>query len=143
MKVTVIRETNQLREGAETFIMSVVYINGLRFCECVEDMDRQLEVYGASYKVKKQTAIPRGVYALSLSFSHRFQKVLPYLSNVAFFEGVRIHGGNKAEDSEGCLLFGKLRTLTGVSGCANVIQVLMERIQAAEDRNEPCTIEIK
>jgi hypothetical protein len=143
MKITVIRETNQMREGRETFVMSQVYINGLKFCECVEDMDRRLEVYGASDKVKKQTAAPRGVYSIELSFSHRFQKVLPILNNVPFFEGVRIHGGNKAEHSEGCLLFGKLRTIDGVSGCANVMQVLMERIQAAEDRNEPCMIEIK
>jgi hypothetical protein len=143
MKVVVIRETNQLREGAETFIMSQVYINGLKFCECVEDMDRQLEFYGASYKVKKQTAIPRGTYALGLSFSHRFQKVLPILSNVPFFEGVRIHGGNRAEDSEGCLIFGKLRTVDGVSGCANVMTVLMARIEAAEEAGEICLIEIK
>jgi hypothetical protein len=143
MKVTVIRETNQMREGAETFVMSQVYINGLKFCECVEDMDRRLEIYGQSYKVKKQTAVPRGTYALGLSFSHRFQKVLPILSNVLYFEGVRIHGGNKAEDSEGCLIFGKLRTLTGVSGCANVMAVLMARIEAAEEAGEPCTIEIK
>ena len=143
MKVVVIRETNQMSEGAETFIMSAVYINGLKFCECVEDMDRQLEVYGQSYKVKGKTAIPRGTHTLSLSFSHRFQKVLPILNNVPFFEGVRTHGGNRAEDSEGCLLFGKLRTRDGVSGCANVMQVLMERIQAAEDTNDHCTIEIK
>lgn len=143
MKVTVIRETNQMLDGAESFILSRVYINGLPFCYCVEDQDRELEKYGATEKVKGRTAIPRGIYSLSLSFSHRFQKVLPIINNVPFFEGIRIHGGNRAEDSQGCLLFGKLRTKDGVSGCADVLKVLMDRIQSAEDKNEPCNIEVK
>lgn len=143
MKVVVIRETNQHREGGESFILSRVYINGLPFCHCVEDQDRQLETFGPSAKVKGRTAIPRGTYALSLSFSHRFQKVLPILANVPCFDGIRIHGGNRAEDSQGCLLFGKIRTKDGVSGCADVLKVLMDRIQSAEDKNEQCTIEVK
>lgn len=74
-------------------------------CWTLEDVVREVpgEPVGA-WKVKGQTAIPRGTYAVRVTRSNRFKTDLPLLLNVPGFEGVRIHGGNAAADTEGCIL---------------------------------------
>jgi len=62
-------------------------------------------------KVPGETAIPAGRYEFILSYSNRFKCYLPLLLNVPGFEGIRIHSGNRPENTEGCLLVGKVRPL--------------------------------
>ncbi len=57
-------------------------------------------------KIKNETAIDYGSYEVILSFSNRFKKYLPLFLNIPCFEAIRIHGGNTAADSEGCILVG-------------------------------------
>ena len=74
-------------------------------CWTLEDVVR--EVPGEpveAWKIKGDTAIPRGTYAVRVTRSNRFKTDLPLLLNVPGFEGVRIHGGNTAADTEGCIL---------------------------------------
>lgn len=68
-------------------------------CNILEDRVRDIKVPG-------ETAIPYGTYEVVVSFSNRFNMFLPLLLNVPNYEGVRIHPGNKAQDTEGCLLPG-------------------------------------
>ena len=91
----------------DTYTISKVCINGTYLCIALEDKVR--EVAGkpvAEWKIKGVTAIPRGIFALVMDFSQHFQKILPHIMNVPGYEGVRIHGGNKPEDTEGCILLG-------------------------------------
>lgn len=116
-----------------------LFINGIFECYTLEDKDRKLEAGG----VKKYgiTAIPRGKYTLINSFSNRFQKYLPEVLNVPGFAGIRIHPGNKAEDSEGCLLVGVSKNVDFVSDSRKAFASLFTKIKAAEKR-EKITIEI-
>lgn len=99
-----------------------------KFYGCtVEDTDRRLE--DGSEKVYGKTAIPRGRYRVTLSYSYRFKKVLPQILDVPQFSGVRIHGGNSADDSLGCIILGRIRTSNGVRDCAGALAELIKDLE--------------
>ena len=116
----------------EKFTLGRLSYNGVFFGFTCEDKDRRLEE-GINAKVYGDTAIPRGKYKLILSYSHHFQRITPQLFDVPGFEGVRIHGGNTAADTEGCPLLGRVRTDNGVANCAERNSTLVGIIQADED----------
>jgi hypothetical protein len=62
-----------------------------------------------SEKISGETAIPAGEYEVRMTYSPRFKQAMPILLDVHGFEGVRIHWGNTADDTEGCLLLGTTR----------------------------------
>jgi len=88
---------------AETYTISRLYIDGEFFCDVLEDKVRDLS---KEDKVWGQTAIPSGIYKIVITYSNRFKRDLPLLLNVPQFEGIRIHPGNTAVDTHGCLLVG-------------------------------------
>lgn len=53
-------------------------------------------------------AIPAGLYSIENSKSPKFKRELPLLYNAAVpaNRGIRIHVGNSAKDSSGCILVG-------------------------------------
>lgn len=84
-------------------------IDGAFFCHTLEDIVR-----GEGIKVPAETAIPSGVYRFIVSISPRFNRemILLYTEEHDYsieakgisFTGVRIHGGNDEDDTEGCPL---------------------------------------
>ena len=89
-----------------------LFIDGKYFCDTMEDKDRGLQQYMnpgeiANIKVAKETAIPYGKYKVNVTYSPTFKKNLPQIMNVPGFTGVRIHSGNTASDSQGCVLVGE------------------------------------
>ena len=88
----------------DEYTLGKLYINNEYFCDTLEDKVRLLNEY--EDKVYGETAIPSGVYKVILSYSPRFDRFLPELLNVEFFENIRIHAGNTAKDSCGCILVG-------------------------------------
>lgn len=87
-------------------------------------------------KVRTRTAIPSGRYEIVISFSQRFQKMLPLLLNVPAFEGIRIHPGNTDADTEGCLLPGKNKAPDMVTNSRVAFKTLFEKIQVAMQREK-------
>lgn len=79
----------------------------------LEDQDRGLKSFmpiSEIIRIKRPgiTAIPTGRYEICLTFSNRFQRTLPLLLDVPGYAGIRIHPGNTAHDTEGCILLGKI-----------------------------------
>lgn len=57
--------------------------------------------------------IPAGTYRVRLTYSGRFQCLLPEVLGVPGFTGIRIHAGNTKADTEGCILVGKYQSGEG------------------------------
>lgn len=138
MKLKLLRTTN-----GDTFTEGKLYIDGVHECYTVEDTDRFLE---EGYdKVYGKTAIPRGIYKVSITYSNRFKRDTIAIHNVPFFTGIRIHSGNRAEDSEGCPIVGSVNTSDDdnwVGGSKVAEKALQSKVQAAIDAGEEVSIEI-
>ncbi len=48
--------------------------------------------------------IPVGIYAIKVTWSPRFKRMLPLVMQVPGRSGIRIHRGTKPEHSKGCIL---------------------------------------
>ena len=115
---------------------SVLSIDGAFECYTLEDVVR----FGS--KVYGQTAIPTGVYKIHLDFSHKYKKVMPHVMGVPGFEGIRIHSGNKSDDTEGCLLVGTGRSVDWIAGSRIAYSRLYTKLDKARQAGEDITIEI-
>lgn len=135
------------------YTISRVYIDGVRFgdgkawCSCLEDEDRGLtqdmpiaEI--RNRKVKGQTAIPSGEYTVVVTWSPRFKRDMPLVENVPGFEGIRLHSGNDAGDTEGCLLWGENTVVGKVLNSRYWTGLLEERISAALKRGGTVRLKI-
>lgn len=125
-----------------------LYINDDFAGFVLEDYDRGLTQQMSpaeisSLKVKNKTCIPAGRYEVTITFSNRFQQLMPLLLNVPGFQGIRIHPGNTAEDTAGCLLPGDGRTLDTVIGSRSAYKKILESIQHALQNDERVFINIK
>lgn len=110
------------------FTLGELFIDGVSFCQTVEDMERM-----EGEKVFGKTAIPKGTYKVIVNRSEHFGKDMPLLLNVPMFEGVRIHSGNSASDSLGCIIVGMIRTLNGVGMSRVAFSKLMDKIVGQKD----------
>ena len=131
------------------YTISRLYVNGELFgCNTLEDTDRGLSQDMQLEEIKKKkvygnTAIPRGSYECVYTYSNRFKKMLPLLLNVKGFEGIRIHSGNSAKDTEGCILVGKNNKKGWVSDSRFWTNKLIQAMKTAWDKKEKVTIVIK
>jgi len=117
-----------------------------RFCYSLEDTVRANGI-----KVHGETALPAGMYNLSVSVSNRFKREMPCIdtegdkvTSIAGgikFEGARLHGGNDHEDSHGCPLvaYNKL-TDEKIQGTAE--KEITAEIKRLESEGHTCFLQI-
>lgn len=130
----------------ETYSIGKLYINGKYFCDTCEDRCRELydfmpEKEIKARKVYAETAIPYGAYKVIISYSSKFKKNLPLLCKVKGFEGIRIHSGNTAKDSLGCILVGKNTIKGGVTESRKTMNALMNIL--TKDNKEEIIITVE
>ena len=117
----------------------------LYFCDTLEPTWRDYK--NGAYKVKGRSAIPEGRYAVVISWSPKFKQWLPILLGGPEFnkqwQGIRIHAGNTAADTEGCILIGKNREVGKVLDSRIWVHRLKQKIVEAKGRGEPVWITVK
>lgn len=139
MYIQLVREsfTDKATEGK-------IFVNGEFECYTLEDMDRKLELPNTK-KVYGETAIPRGSYRLIITMSTRFKRETIEVLNVPGFTGIRIHSGNKSEDTEGCVLVGSSNDKTDDNWIGNskvAYDKLHQKVKEALVAGELVTLEI-
>ena len=89
VKMILIRE-----ETIEGAVLGKLFVGGVMLCSTLEN---------------EKTLIPTGTYKLNVSKSPKFERMLPLVYNdkVSMIRGIRIHAGNSAKDSSGCILVGE------------------------------------
>lgn len=123
-------------------------IDGTFFCNTVEDLVRQLPSTcpntsksrncTCKEKVYAETAIPSGTYKVTIEYSPRFKRRLPYLHDVPHFIGILIHSGNTAKDSAGCIIVG----FNTVKGKVTNSRATSDKLNAILAKEKDITIQI-
>lgn len=109
-----------------------------KLCDTLEDKVRVIR--NRQDKVIGYTAIPEGTYNVAWTYSPKFHRNMPLIEQVPWFSGIRIHSGNTAEDTSGCVLVGQ----KDGAGRLTMSKVTAERIflliSSAVMRKEKVTI---
>ena len=142
-----------------TYTIGRLYVDGVYFCNTLEDRDRGLKQTDPiatikSRKVYGETAIPSGTYGVAMNVtSPKYAAVswywqlcqgkMPRLLSVPGFEGILIHPGNTALDSLGCLLVGKNTKVGQLTESKATFQKLYKEMAKAVKEGEEITIVIE
>lgn len=101
------------------------------YCFVLEDQIRP-----AGVKVPGETAIPAGRFPVIITPSQHFRRYLPLLCNVPGFDGIRVHPGNEAKDTRGCLLPGFTRDEESIRRSSESFDALMAHIATITGHDE-------
>ena len=126
------------------------------FCDTLEPTALELKttvsketVLRSSKKAEslKPFAIPEGRYAVVISWSPKFKQWLPILLGGPdfnhLFKGIRIHAGNTAKDTQGCILVGRNQIVGEVLESRKWLYELKQKIVEAKNRGEAVWLTIK
>jgi hypothetical protein len=142
----------------DSYTIGNLYINGVWFCNTIEDKDRKLyqgmdKETISQIKVYAETAIPYGRYRVTLNVqSPKFSTYkkyafckgyLPRLLDVPGFDGILIHIGNRATQSAGCILVGVNREKGKVLDSEKTFRALYQILDEANKKGEQIWINIQ
>jgi len=132
-----------------------LYIDGVFECFTLEDKDRELEDSMLlneinEKKVFGKTAVPRGTYKVTVSTTGIIPDVgqrlingtkqLPGIDPVKGYAGIRIHVGNKATHTEGCLLCGRSKDINSIGESRLALNNVFDKILVAWNKKEAISI---
>ena len=143
MEIKLIRKYYQAK-----YTIGRLYVNNRFFSDCLEPPSLHLTERSALgtiliAKYKGYRAIPTGRYRILITRSRRFGRWLPLLLNVKGFEGVRIHPGNKPEDTRGCILLGFNRRKGYVLDSTRCVLTLVKMMTEAMEKGEKVFVMVK
>lgn len=148
---TLLLEVERRKEQKPGCTLGELRVNGNHVCWTLEDQVREpvsprmgltADAWVRKWKVQDETAIPRGEYSVIISESAHFGKKLPEILNVPGFSGVRIHSGNSAKDTEGCILLGQTIAANLVYGSHAAFKEFLPLLQAALATGEKVTLKV-
>ena len=88
----------------------------------------------------KPVAIPEGRYAVVITWSPKFKMWLPLILGGPDFnrlwQGIRIHAGNTAKDTQGCILVGRNQIVGRVLESRKWLYELKQKIVEAKAKGE-------
>lgn len=132
----------------DKYTIGDLFIDDKIFCNTIEDTVRELPVTcpytfkGQSCKCKgkiyAETAIPAGIYAVTMEYSPRFKRKLPLLHNVPHFIGILIHPGVDQTSSAGCLIVGN----NTIMGKVTESRATSDKLNIILSKEKHITIEI-
>lgn len=133
-------------------------VDGKRVCDTLEDTDRGLQQNMSLEEIKQRkvhgvTAIPTGEYKIDMKtvsprFGGRTQYRfcggrLPRLACVPGYEGVLIHIGNTAKDTEGCILVGENKQVGMVLNSTVTFKRVYDLLKKADLRGETIKLRVE
>lgn len=128
------------------YTIGKLFINGTYYCDTIEDKVIDLNKNGkfddGLTKVMHQTAIPYGTFKVVVNHSPKFNRELPRLLDVPYFEGILIHNGSDQNSSSGCIIVGENKTVGKVTNSTFYMNNLTARIKDAQSKGETTTITI-
>lgn len=128
------------------YTIGKLFINGTYYCDTIEDKVIDLNKNGkfddGLTKVMHQTAIPYGTFKVVVNHSQKFNRELPRLLDVPYFEGILIHNGSDQNSSSGCIIVGENKTVGKVTNSTFYMNNLTARIKDAQNKGETTTITI-
>lgn len=128
------------------YTIGKLFINGTYYCDTIEDKVIDLNKNGkfddGLTKVMHQTAIPYGTFKVVVNHSPKFNRELPRLLDVPYFEGILIHNGSDQNSSSGCIIVGENKAVGKVTNSTFYMNNLTARIKDAQNKGETTTITI-
>lgn len=119
-----------------------LFIDNVAFCDTLEDIIREQKGTPVSeWKVFGRTAIPEGKYLVTFENSPKFGPNTMTVNDVDGFEKIRIHAGNTADDTDGCLLVGLRNTDHTIVESRKTLTNLKIKVLTACQNGEPVWIE--
>ena len=95
----------------------------------------------------KPFAIPEGRYAVVITWSPKFNAWLPVLLGGPdfnhLFKGIRIHAGNTAKNTAGCILVGRNQQVGRLFESRKWLYEVKQKIVEAKARDEPVWLTIR
>lgn len=122
-----------------TYTIGKLYVDGIYECDVIEDCDRGLDdSMSESEIIKKkiygQTAIPSGTYDVVITYSPKYKKNMPLILGVKGYSGIRIHSGNTAKDTLGCLIVGKNKEVGKVLESRATYNALFKKLSSTNEK---------
>lgn len=153
MRLTLKRTYNNAK-----YCIGHLYVDGEYLSDTLEDTSRGLnskmplkEIL--KIKIKGLTAIPTGIYAISLNtVSPKYSKKkffmdlckgkMPRVLDVPGYDGILIHPGNSAKDTDGCILVGYNKVKGGLVNSTEAFIKLYGMLKKAHDNHEGIYLKI-